>query len=105
MLETFAVAVGTEREKLSIPRLPDPSELIPLKDLKLKSRICKAKDVIKKCSDKIIGSTNDEEVEEDQRVSFVPNYIETYLSICSIKGFDLNECDIPGFKLLHVRAV
>ena len=29
MLETFAV--GTERKKLVIPNIPDPSELIPLK--------------------------------------------------------------------------
>ena len=75
MLETFAV--GTQRKKLSIPRLPDPSELIPLKELKLNSSTCKAKEMVNKCNLETISTTDDEEMEED---AYIPNYIETYLS-------------------------
>jgi hypothetical protein len=40
MLECFAV--GTEMAKLTIPRKPDPNELIPLRNLNLQSLISKA---------------------------------------------------------------
>ena len=36
---------------------------------------------------------------------FFPNYVDTYLSCSAIPGFDFeNHDDIPGFRLLAIRA-
>ena len=50
------------------------------------------------------SSTHEEEMEEDEMISFISNYSKTYLSYSWAGYFDLNECNIHGFKLLRIKA-
>ena len=45
-----------------------------------------------------------ENIEEDTIGTFIPNYVEVYTSCVVIPGFSFDNCEIPGFQLVKLRA-
>ena len=90
-------AVGTEKPKLKILKMTDPSELIPLRKLKLKSSTLKSKA-------SLIKSDEPDKISDKEVSTYVPSCIDIITSCCGVPGFNIKECDIPRFRLLNIRA-
>ena len=101
MLEYFSV--GTERQKLIVPKRPNPNQLKPIRELDRRSLSSHARS--KGMGDSKVECDKIDIVEHNiVPKKFQPDWFDILISLLALPQFEMEKYESIGLKLIKLRA-